>query len=141
MLNCLAARTMILAGHLAIGLAGCAGQAAPPPLAASAVAPPVATGATYQLSKAELGYNCRTITGHMKVRILQMRKMMNRRKTSVLSRGLQSATTPIAGGSRYGANPDADLVRDRAKLEAYNRLLAKKKCKTLDLDAELSGSS
>jgi hypothetical protein len=46
-------------------------------------------------------------------------------------------TTPIFGGTKEGLDPDGQYRKDRAMLEAFNRELANKKCKTFDIDAEL----
>ncbi len=51
---------------------------------------------------------------------------------------MQSLTTPIFGGTKEGVDPDGQYRKDRAMLEAYNRQLAVKQCKTFDLDAELA---
>lgn len=96
--------------------------------------------APYELTQKELAFDCKRLTGHMKVRIMQMREMASRPRTSDISRTMQSTVRPVLGGSRHGADPDGDLARDRVKLEAYNRQLAAKKCKTLDIDAELKGA-
>jgi hypothetical protein len=44
----------------------------------------------------------------------------------------------LYGGSPHGIDPDAEYRRDRALLEAYNRQLSAKRCKTFDLEAELT---
>jgi hypothetical protein len=44
----------------------------------------------------------------------------------------------VFGGSSAGADRDADYARERAKLEAYNRHLADKSCRTVDIEAELA---
>ncbi len=61
-------------------------------------------------------------------------------KTSAAARGVQALTTPICGGTKEGVDPDAQYRKDLAMLEAYNRQLAFQKCKTFDLDAELSAT-
>ena len=45
---------------------------------------------------------------------------------------------PFMGGSGKGLDRDAEYVRDRARLDAYNRHLAAQNCATLDIDAELA---
>lgn len=93
--------------------------------------------ATYQLSPKERGYSCNKITGLMQVRILQIRGYGADDKGSLAARGVQSVATPIFGGTTVGIDPDGQYAKDVAMLEAYNRLLAEKKCKTFDLAAEL----
>jgi hypothetical protein len=92
----------------------------------------------YQLSEEELKYDCKKLTGTMQVRILQVRGYDSSKKTSAASRGIQTWATPIWGGTKEGVDPDAQYRKDVAMLEAYNRQLAAKKCKTFDLGAELN---
>ncbi len=109
---------------------------------AAAPAQAVATPAgAYQLTADELKLECPKLTGHMKVRIATMRYDLTSRQGSTASRSVQSVVTPVFGGTSRGIDPAADQRRDRAKLDAYNRRLAEKKCKTLDIDAELRGDS
>ncbi len=116
-----------------------------PPNLVSDIPPPsdgVTTGALqgsgYQLSEEELKFDCKKLTGTMQIRILQMRGYDTNKKTSAASRSLQSLTTPIFGGTKEGIDPDGQYLKDRAMLEAYNRQLGIKQCKTFDLDAELA---
>jgi hypothetical protein len=51
---------------------------------------------------------------------------------------MQTGSSAISGGSTRGADRQAEYARERARLEAYNRLLASKNCKTMDIDAELA---
>jgi hypothetical protein len=44
----------------------------------------------------------------------------------------------VLGGSTAGADRQAVYARERAKLDAYNRELAAKGCKTVDIEAELA---
>jgi hypothetical protein len=125
-------------------LSACAGTPAetPPSLLpepaphASDDAPPGA----YKLSKMELKYDCKKLTGLMQVRILQIRGYDSRRKASLAARGMQSVVTPIWGGTTEGLDPDAQYRKDRAMLEAYNQQLELKRCRTFDLEAELKGT-
>ncbi|HWK38531.1 MAG TPA: hypothetical protein VNR88_06415 [Hyphomicrobium sp.] len=100
-----------------------------------------AVASNYQLSVAELGYDCRKLTGLMQVRILQMRGYENRRHPSAVARNAQSIATPIFGGTKEGIDPDGQYQRDRAMLEAYNQRLALKDCKTFDIAAELAATT
>jgi hypothetical protein len=92
---------------------------------------------TYQPSTKERALSCNKITGLMQVRILQIRGYGADDKGSLAARGVQSVTTPIFGGTTVGIDPDGQYAKDVAMLEAYNRLLAEKKCKTFDLATEL----
>ena len=99
--------------------------------------PPAAAG--YTLTADEMKLDCPKLTGRMKVKIANMRSTVSGPATTQASRVLQGATAPIMGHSLRGADIAADLQRERAQLEAFNRRLAEKKCRTLDLDAELRG--
>lgn len=98
---------------------------------------PAASG--YLLTAEETKLDCPKLTGRMRIKIANMRDAVQRPDASAASRTIQSALTPVMGGTRRGMDPTADLQFDRAKLEAYNQRLAEKKCKTLDVDAELRG--
>jgi hypothetical protein len=97
--------------------------------------------AGYQLSEEELKYDCRKLTGLMQIRILQVRGYDSNKKASAAARGMQTLATPIWGGTKEGVDPDGQYSKDLAMLEAYNRQLASKQCKTFDLAAELSATS
>lgn len=92
---------------------------------------------SYVLSASELALNCRKLAGRTLVRILQIRDYELTRKGSFAAQGLQKVVTPVFGGTERGADPDADYRRDRAMVEAYNRRLAEKGCKSFDLVKEL----
>ena len=64
--------------------------------------------------------------------------MTQQKQPSMAARGLQALTTPIFGGTKEGVDPDAQYRKDIAMLHAYNQQLACMKCKTFDLEAELS---
>ena len=98
-------------------------------------------GQPYELSAEEKSLDCKRLTGRMQLRILQTRDTIQRNDSSALGRGMQSAVTPIFGGTTHGVDPAADAARDRAMLEAFNAQLAAKKCPTYDLDAELQPRS
>lgn len=119
----------LLSGAL---LAGCAAQ---PTEFAQTFTPE--NSAAYTLNEKELKLDCKDLTGRMKLRILQIRDANSDRSGTLAARGLQTAATTVFGGGKEGADPAGQYARDRAQLEAYNKQLAAKKCKTFDLDAEL----
>lgn len=125
------------AAFLALLTAGCATS---PPQGDAALAPG-ATGGTatggYQLTEDDKALDCKQLTGRMQVRILQVRDYSEREKTSLVSRGMQTAASTVFGGATHGASPDGDQARAVAQLEAYNQLLAAKNCRTFDLASEL----
>ncbi len=92
---------------------------------------------SYQLSADELAMDCKRLTGRSTVRILQIRDYQFSEKSSAVSRGAKQVVSPVFGGSAYGADPDADYLRDRAILVAYNKRLAEKGCRVFDLEKEL----
>ena len=126
---------------ISCGLAACG--ASPEMATSAAVAPPAQTAPAaapaYQLSAKELKMNCKQLTGTMKVRIVQMNAAMS--DGTVVARGMQAGAVKIWGGPTYGTDPAGDDARDRALLEAYNQQLAAKKCKTLDLQAEMQAAA
>jgi hypothetical protein len=127
----------------AVLMAGCAAGPGeqPPSLLTDPAAPgPTASADAYQLSPQELGYSCKKLTGVMQVRLLQVRAYDPAKNPSLAARGTQSATTSILGGTTFGLDPEGQHRRDLAMLDAYNRQLAAKNCKTLDLAAELKKS-
>ncbi len=137
------AQILVVASVLACGCAST--NVDRPPNLVSDIPPPsegVTTGALqgsgYQLSEEELKFDCNKLTGTMQIRILQMRGYDTNKKTSTVARSLQSLTTPIFGGTKEGVDPDGQYLKDRAMLEAYNRQLGAKQCKTFDLDTELA---
>jgi hypothetical protein len=126
-------------------VAGCASSPSwtPPSLITDSTAPSSAppsapTGADYQLTPQELGYNCKKLAGVMQVRILQVRQYDPANNGSAAARGMQSVATPIFGGTTVGIDPAGQHQRDLAMLQAYNGQLARKNCKTFDLAAELA---
>ncbi|WP_072390330.1 hypothetical protein [Hyphomicrobium sp. CS1GBMeth3] len=96
---------------------------------------------SYQMTAEEMGHDCRTLTGRMAVRIVQIRDFKQRAQTTGLSRGLQTVAKPAYGGSGEGTDPDARYARDRAMLEAYNHRLAGMNCANFDLEAELNSTA
>ncbi len=95
----------------------------------------------YQLSEEELKFDCKKLTGLMQIRILQVRGYDSNKKASLAARGIQTLTTPIFGGTKEGVDPDGQYRKDLAMLQAYNRQLGVKQCKTFDLDAELASTA
>ncbi|MCL4766089.1 MAG: hypothetical protein KJZ80_07650 [Hyphomicrobiaceae bacterium] len=111
--------------------------AQPPAPATAAVTPGLQPDGSYVLSPSELALDCKKLTGRTLVRILQIRDYELSRKSSFASRQFQQVAKPLFGGTSHGADPDADYRRDRAVVEAYNRRLAERRCKSFDLVKEL----
>lgn len=116
----------------------------------TALAPPIQTASTtqtastaqtaspapaYQLNEKELKMSCKRLVGTMKIRILQMRT--EPADGTLVARTMQSGAVKIFGGPTFGTDPASEASQNMAMLAAYNQQLATKKCKTLDLQAEL----
>jgi hypothetical protein len=93
---------------------------------------------TYELSELDKARDCKRTLGSMQLIITRLKDPVFRAEPSAVSSSLQTGSAAIAGGSARGADRQAEYARERARLEAYNRLLASKNCKTMDIDAELA---
>ena len=93
---------------------------------------------TYELSELDKARDCKRTLGSMQLIITRLKDPVFRAEPSTVSSSLQTGSAAIAGGSARGADRQAEYARERARLEAYNRLLASKNCKTMDIDAELA---
>lgn len=91
----------------------------------------------YQLNEQELQFECKQLMGRMQIRILEIRDYNERNTTSQAARALQSGASTVLGGTKAGTDPHGRYAQDRAMLEAYNRQLAAKGCRSYDLEAEL----
>lgn len=96
-----------------------------------------AAAGSYQLSADELELDCKKLSGRMQIRILEIRDFHERATATFAARALQSGATSVFGGPSAGTDPKGAYARDRAMLDAYNRQLIAKGCKSYDLDAEL----
>jgi hypothetical protein len=143
-------RAQVLAALMSALVCGCAGKPVdtPPNLVSDMPVPQdggVTTGALqtsgYQLNEEELKFDCKKLTGLMQIRILQVRGYDSNKKATVAARGIQSLATPIFGGTKEGVDPDGQYRKDLAMLQAYNRQLGVKQCRTFDLDAELASTA
>jgi hypothetical protein len=93
----------------------------------------------YEMSKDELAMDCKRMTGSMKITINRLRDAATRPGGASNTAEQAHKTVPIImQGSTVAADYRATQARERAKLDAYNRNLAARNCKTLDIDAELT---
>jgi hypothetical protein len=92
----------------------------------------------YELSELDKARDCKRTLGSMQISIARLKDPAFRVEPSAVSSALQSGSSTLAGGAGRGADRQSEYARERARLEAYNRLLASKNCKTLDIDAELA---
>jgi hypothetical protein len=92
----------------------------------------------HRLSAEEIAYDCKKLTGHIQIRIRQLRSTRADAKTSEIGRTMQKVATPIIGGTNRGIDQDGDNARDLSMLKAYNGRLAAKNCPTFDLQSLLA---
>lgn len=116
----------------------------PNPANAPAQVGSVDASGVYRMSAEELTYDCKRLTGRMRIRLLEVRDYNNTKPTSSISQQMRSATKPVVGvmlgkAQEYETDPVKRHADDIAMLRAYNAQLAAKNCKALDLDAEIAG--
>jgi len=136
----------LLAAAAALCLGACAAAMpgyTPPPFKEKKTQLPQSSGemgtdGRYQLSDTEKQRDCKHILGSMQIAIARLKDPAFRVEPSLLSSTLQSGNATVMGGSGRGSDRQAEYDRERARLDAYNRLLASKNCKTVDIDAELA---
>lgn len=89
-------------------------------------------GGQYTVSQEERALPCSKLTGSMQVIMSRLKDSASRPKPGGATIAMQSTAKPFIGG---GANLDVgdEIKQARARLKAYNELLAEKKCKTLDI--------
>lgn len=100
----------------------------------------VQPGGRYEMSEAEKAMDCKRLTGSMQITMLRLKDPSGRAEPSAAASATQKMAGPVLGGSTVGADRQAVYARERAKLDAYNRELAAKGCKTVDIEAELARS-
>jgi predicted small lipoprotein YifL len=91
----------------------------------------------YQVSAAERALDCRRLSGSMQIIIARLKDTPNRPQPSALAVSANAAVTTVRGGPRV-LDVSTEIARERAKLTAFNGLLAEKKCKTMTLETELA---
>lgn len=92
----------------------------------------------YRLSPDEISYDCKKLTGHIQLRIRQLRSTRADAKTSEIGRTMQKVATPLIGGTNRGIDQEGDNARDLSMLKAYNGRLAAKNCAIFDLETLLA---
>jgi hypothetical protein len=115
----------------------------PPPFKETKVVEPMRAGdmdtdGVYVMSNQEKATDCKRLKGSIMVTISRLRNRAGGASTSSLAVGTNKAATTVFGGSSRGLDSDAEYKRDRARIEAYNRHLASKKCATVNIAAELA---
>jgi hypothetical protein len=86
----------------------------------------------YVVSEDERALSCGKLAGSMHVVMSRLKDSGNRPRAGALTTAMQAVAKPLAG---KGANLDVDdeIKQARARLKAYNELLAAKQCKTVDV--------
>jgi len=97
-----------------------------------------ASNSAYSMTPEDLAFDCKKLTGIIRVRIRQMRSASGDSGSSQLARGLQYATRPVTVGTNRGIDPAGDSARDLAQISAYNKRLTEKNCPAFDLAKELA---
>ena len=95
----------------------------------------------YEMSADEKSLDCKRLTGSMQIAIARLRDANGREGPSGLSNSMQAvwpSSIMSKKASPGGGDRETDNARERAKLDAYNRQLAAKNCKTVDINAELA---
>jgi hypothetical protein len=96
----------------------------------------VAASGAYLPSDAEKALDCRRLRGSMIIMIAKLKDTAKGPTPSAASSTAQSAVVAVRGKAIM-MEPTAEAWRERARLEAYNGLLADKKCPVMDINAEL----
>lgn len=91
----------------------------------------------YHMSEQEKSMDCKRMTGSMLITIARLKDPYYRTSASGIATAGHKVVPLVTGGSTVGSDREAEYVRERAKLDAYNEHLASKGCKTLDINAEL----
>jgi hypothetical protein len=139
------AALLILAACILAGCAAAVPGYTPPPLTENKnkFLQPMESGdvgpdGRYYPSETEKAMDCKRMTGSMQITISRLRDASGRAEPSAIAMATQKTIAPVVGGSSVPVERKAVNAREYAKLEAYNRELAAKNCKTLDIDAELA---
>ena len=90
----------------------------------------------FQLSQTEQGLDCRRLNGSMQIIVSRLRVAGDRPRPSGTSSALQGIAK-ATGEQSNALDLNAELRRERARLDAYNRQLAAKGCPTMDVEAAL----
>lgn len=142
----MAANRIVPLTLLALLVAGCA-AAAPgyEPLSKTnqkrlddeAKAPPPSGGmtgqGTYVLTDEEKRYDCRKLSTLVQLGILRLRDGHRRPEPSAISEAGKQVGAIMSPRLKYKGTPEA--AEERAKVEAYNKALAEKRCRTFDVAA------
>lgn len=82
--------------------------------------------------------DCKRLAGKVQLRLLEVRSGMSPEESSIVSRSIQTAGT-LVGGSARGLDTSTSLAREVAELEAANKQLAERNCRSFDIAKALTG--
>ncbi len=136
-LSCCAALLLLAACAAAIP-----GYTPPPFKEASKASQPLKSGemtpdGRYEMAAEEKEMDCKRTAGAMSIVIERLKYRAAEVGTSQLA-VTASKVNPYGKATQKGLDRDVEYVRDRARLEAYNRHLASKNCPTVNIEAELA---
>lgn len=133
--------SLMIAASVGLIVSGCAATNLENSDATAALVTPAVTehGAykSYALTPKEKDLSCKQLSGRMQLRILEIRDYNERMQASGLSRAVEAIVSSTVGHGEQAAVSDSKYAEDIAVLEAYNRELAEKGCKSYDLAEEL----
>lgn len=98
-----------------------------------------ASGETYKLTPEEAELDCKKLAGRVQIRILEFRSGLKPEEASTIARTIQSANA-MFGGPTAGLNATAEHQRDAAQLQAFNKQLADKNCRSFDIAKALTST-
>src|SRR5262245_24425503 len=137
-LSCCAALLLLAACAAAIP-----GYTPPPFKEVSKASQPLKSGemtpdGRYEMADEEKEMDCKRTAGAMSIVIERLKYRASEVGSSKLALSANKAISPLRKTSDKGFDRDAEYLRDRARLAAYNRHLASKGCPTVDVEAELA---
>ena len=92
----------------------------------------------YVMADDEKKVDCKHLTGSIHISISRLKDAYFKQEPSAVAGAAHKWVAPVFGGSTAGSDRHVEYTRERAKLDAYNRQLADKGCKTVDIEAELA---
>jgi hypothetical protein len=136
-LSCLA--TLLLLAACAAAMPGYT----PPPFKEGKQQQPMKSGemttdGRYEMADEERQMDCKRTAGSMSIIIERLKFRASEVGTSQFAITANKAVSPMRKTSEKGLDRDAEYLRDRARLEAYNRHLASKGCARVNIEAELA---
>lgn len=135
---------LLLAVLSAAGLGGCAagalsqGHTGTDTSAITTAAGPSDSVTAEPASAEDAEADCKRLAGKVQLRLLEVRSGMSPEESSIVSRSIQTAGT-LVGGSARGLDTSPSLAREVAELEAANKQLAERNCRSFDIAKALTG--